>query len=204
MDVLLDLVPRLAKHAFEVGPTLRVQFATACELLGGVEAGERRLLRGSGQVERAARLPELGNELRRGDAVAHAHAGEAVDLRERPEHDYPAARLEELLDAVRVIRIVYVLEVRLVEHGQHVLWDALEVRGELGARVDGAGRVVGVADVDELRARRHRGQQCIEVVAMVPQRHAHGFRPKLQPVDDVAGERGPAAHDLVARVENRL
>ena len=85
-----------------------------------------------------------------------------------------------------------------------MLRDVFEVRVELGARVHRAGRVVRVADVDELRARRHGSEQCAEVVPVIVQRYPHGFRAELQRVDDVAREGRPAADDLVARIENRL
>ena len=119
-----------------------------------VEARERGLLRGSGDVEGAPHLADRGHDRGRREPVADPQPGEPVDLREGPQDDHPAAALEVLLDTVRVVRVVDVLEVGLVEHGQDVLRHALEVGVELGARVRRAGRVVRQADVDDLRARR--------------------------------------------------
>ena len=61
-----------------------------------------------------------------------------------------------------------------------------------------------MADVDELRARRDRVEQRVEVVAVVAQRDAHRARAELDRVEDVARERRPAADDLVALVEHGL
>ena len=85
-----------------------------------------------------------------------------------------------------------------------MLGDALEVGVDLGARVRRAGRVVRDADVDELRPGADRTQERVEVVAPVPERHGPGDRAELPGVDRVARERGPAADDLVARLEHRL
>ena len=52
---------------------------------------------------------------RRRDGVADAQPGEAVDLRERAQDDDLPALLEVLLDRVRVVGVVDVLEVRLVD-----------------------------------------------------------------------------------------
>ena len=61
-----------------------------------------------------------------------------------------------------------------------------------------------MADVDELRLRRYRSRERVEVVALIAQGHGHRRRALLARVDHVARERGPAAHDLVARIERRL
>ena len=80
----------------------------------------------------------------------------------------------------------------------------VEVRVELVGGVHRPGRVVRVADVDELRARRDGVEQRVEVVAVVDERHELRVGALLARVDDVARERRPAADDLVARVEDRL
>ena len=115
----------------------------------------------------------------------------------RPRLKYSSTR-------VGVVGPVDVLEVGLVDDDEHAGRHALEERVELVARVHRPGRVVGVADVDDLRARRDRGEQRVEVVAVVAQRHEHRARALLAGVDDVARERRPAGDDLVARVEQRL
>src|SRR5207237_5432511 len=123
---------------------------------------------------------------------------------ERAQDDDTAAGLEVLLEPVRVVRVVDVLEVRLVEHRQDVAGDAVEVGVELGPGVRRAGRVVGMADVDELRALVDRGEERVEVVAVVAKRHAARLGADLDRVDDVAREGRPAADDYVAGVEDGL
>ena len=82
---------------------------------------QRGRLPGAGDVEGAAHLADRGHERGGPERVADAQAGEAVDLREGAQHDDAPASLEVLLDAVGVVRIVDVLVVGLVEHGDHVL-----------------------------------------------------------------------------------
>ena len=79
-----------------------------------------------------------------------------------------------------------------------------EVRVQLAAKVRGARRVVGRGDEDELRPRRDRGEDRVEVDPLVDQRHADGNGAELQRVEHVARERRPARDDLVAGVERRL
>ena len=65
------------------------------------------------------------------DGVADAEAREPVDLRERPQHrDAPALR-GTAGDAVEVVGVVDVLEVRLVEDGEHVLREPVDEREQL-------------------------------------------------------------------------
>ena len=61
-----------------------------------------------------------------------------------------------------------------------------------------------MADVDELRPGSDRGEQRVEVVAQVGERHPVHDCALFCGVDHVAREGRPAAHDLVAGVENRL
>ncbi len=82
--------------------------------------------------------------------------------------------------------------------------DALEVRVELRAIVRRPGRVVRRRDEDELRARRDRGEQSVEVDPLVGERDANGNAAELQWVEHVARERRPGCDHLVARVDEGL
>src|SRR5215208_129285 len=97
-----DGVTRVAQDSLELRPVLGVAPPPALELLSRVETGERSFLGGSGQIERATRLAKSGHELRRRHAVADAQSREAVDLRERSQHDHTAAALEVLLDRIGI------------------------------------------------------------------------------------------------------
>ena len=103
------------------------------ELLRLVEARERRRLRRRGHVKRAPHLRGRRHDVGRRDRPPDPHSREAVDLRERPQHGEPPA-LAEQLDAVGVVRVVDVLEVRLVEDAEDVLRQPVEERDELVAR----------------------------------------------------------------------
>src|SRR6266511_3011542 len=113
-----DVVAGVAQKSLQLGAAARVYLTPARKLVGRVETCERRFLRRRGEVERAPRLPQRSHELCCGDAVANTQAGEAVDLRERAQHDYVAAGFEVFLDPIGVVGIVDVLEVRLVEDGE--------------------------------------------------------------------------------------
>jgi hypothetical protein len=83
-----------------------------------------------------------------------------------------------------------------------VIRRALEVGLDLGPRDHRPGRVVRVAEVDDLRPRTDLGQDALDVVAVAGQRHALRLGAQLDRVEHVAGKRRPAADDLVARVED--
>src|SRR4051795_4478137 len=61
-----------------------------------------------------------------------------------------------------------------------------------------------MAHVDELRARRDRLEERVEVIPVVAKGNANRARADLDRVEDVARERRPATDDLVAVVEGRL
>ena len=180
-----------------------VPLAPAGDLGVAAEARERRGLSGGGDLERAPHLARRGDDVGRPDPVADAQAGEPVDLREGAQHDQPPALADEL-DPVEVVGVVDVLEVGLVEDAEHVRGQPVEEREQLVAAVRGAGRVVRMADVDELRALPDRVEQRVEVVGVVAQRHRPRHAAELRGEEDVAREGGPAADDLVAGVESRL
>ena len=112
--------PVLAEHVLEKTHRGAVRGASALELVGSVQARERRLLADRGDVERPAHLPDRGDDVLGPDAVSDAKPGEPEDLRERPQDEHAVPGFEVLRDAVRVVRILDVLEVRLVENGEHV------------------------------------------------------------------------------------
>jgi hypothetical protein len=85
-----------------------------------------------------------------------------------------------------------------------VLGEPVEESDQLVPAVRRPGRVVRVADVDELRPRADRGEQALEVVRVVTKRDSAGRGAELRGREDVAREGRPAAHHLVARVERRL
>ncbi len=166
-----------------------------------VEADERSLLSRRAHVERPAHLAHGRDHALGADAVSDAEPGEPVDLAERAQDEHAVALLRELLDRVRVVGIVDVLEVGLVDDGEHVLGSLLDEGDELGAHGRRPGRVVRRRDVDDLRPRRDRGQHGIEIEAVLAQRHSHRHRAELERVEDVARKRRPPGDDLVAGVE---
>ena len=134
------------------------------------DARARRVLGGLVDVERVSHLADRLDDLGRADAVADAKPGEPVDLRERAQDEGAPAGLDRLLDPVGVVLRLDVLEVRLVEDGEHVLRHALEVRLDLAPADHRAGRVVRVAEVDDLRARADLAEDRVDVVAVVRER----------------------------------
>ena len=195
------LEPVLAERPLERRAPLGGEAAALGELVGAVDARERRDLGLRADVERAARLADRLDHVGRADAVADPETGEPVDLRERPQHEHASAGAEVLGDAVRVVGAVDVLEVGLVEHRQDVLGDALEVGVELLAGRHRPGRVVRRRDVDELRLRPDGVEQRVEVVVVVDERHLARDGAELERVEHVADEGRPGRHDLVAGIE---
>ena len=72
----------------------RVQLTATGDLVGVAEARECRHLRGGRDVEGAAHLRHRLADVLGADRVADAEPGEAVDLRERAEHDHAPAGLK--------------------------------------------------------------------------------------------------------------
>ena len=110
----------VARIAVELGATGGVQAPPASISAGSPRLASSRRLRGRRDVERAAQLRHRGADVRRADGVADTGAGEAVDLRERAQHDHPAPVEDVLVDRIGVVGPVDVLEVGLVDHGQDV------------------------------------------------------------------------------------
>src|SRR5919198_1524355 len=156
----------------ELCPSRGRQAAAAHDLLLVSETGEGGVLRGLVDVEGVANLADRLDDVRRADPVADSKTGEPVDLRERPQDEDAAPALEVLLDTVGVVGLLDVLEVRLVEDGEHVCRYAPEIRLDLGARDHRPGRVVRVAQVDDLCPRADLAEDALDVVAVVGERDA--------------------------------
>ena len=144
----------------EVGHGLHLRLA-----LGGVDGGGG-LLHGVGdavELGRVAAVPEgvngvgvarrvVGHEGLGHDGVGAARAGEAGGLGEAAELDGTVAGPLDLVDGVGDLRVADVGLVGAVEEDDGLVGPGVgDPRFELGARGDGAGRVVGEAQVDQVR-----------------------------------------------------
>ena len=89
----------LAQRVLEQAHRLPVRRAAPRDLLRPVEARERGLLPGRGDVERASHLADRGDDVLGPDPVADAQPREAEDLRERAQDENAVARLDVLLDS---------------------------------------------------------------------------------------------------------
>ena len=114
------------------------------------------------------------------------------------------AGLLEQLDAVGVVGIVDVLEVRLVDDREDVLGQALDEREQLVAAVRRPGRVVRMADVHELRLRPDRSEHRVEVVDVVAQRHLARHRRRASARRARSSETTASRRRSRRRVERRL
>ncbi len=83
-----------------------------------------------------------------------------------------------------------------------MLRHSLEVGLDLAPADHRAGRVVRVAEVDDLRAWADLAEDRVDVIAVVRERDPFRARAELEGVEDVAREGGPATDDLVAWVEH--
>ena len=184
-----------------MSPCLGVERPAARKLGRVAEAGDGGVLGGLRDVEGVPHLLDRVHCLPGADPVADAQPREAVDLREGAQHEHVAALLHVLLDPVWVVRLVDVLEVRLVEDGENVARDALEEGVHLLARDHRPGRVVRVAEVDDLRAGGDRAEDALDVVGVVGERNTNRRRAQLERGERVARKGRPAEDDLVPRVE---
>src|SRR5262245_2082942 len=147
--------PVAAQNLGQPIPPSHVQLPPPRDLLRIVEARQRGGLRGRGDVERAAHLARRSDDVPGSHAPTDPQPGESVDLGEGAQHGDPAAFAEEV-EPVDVVRVVDVLEVRLVEDAQDVPRQPVEEGDQLLAAVRGSRGVVRVADIDELRPRAYR------------------------------------------------
>ena len=111
-------------------------------------------------------LGHRGADVARCDRVADTQAGEAVDLGEGPQDERPAARASGSARPRRDSRGARCTRSRPGRRRTSTCAGSRSKKPvELRGRVHRAGRVVGVADVDELRPRRDRRGDRVEVVA---------------------------------------
>ena len=117
-------------------------------------------------VERLAHaVHQIGN-LGRGQAVANAQAGQAVDLGEGAADE----QIRKILEPGRRIDALGsrdVLVVGLVEDNDHILGNAREEGAHLGIRQEIAGRIVRIGDPDNARIRADGRTHGIKIVTVV-------------------------------------
>ena len=160
------------------------------------ETGQRPGLRDAVGVEGLAGFLQNVDHLRRGDAVADAQAGEALDLGKRPQHDHVAPLVHV---AQGIGRIVEELVVRLVENDRHPGGDGVHEPVDGVGGDDRAGGVVRVGDVHLPGARGDGGQGRIEVLHEAGQLgHFHRARAEKLGHQVVHGERVLGSDHLVA------
>src|SRR4051794_20856478 len=195
--------PERAARIRELGATAGRLGAPASDFRVVADARARGVLGGLVHVEGVSHLGDGLDDLDRADAVSNPEAGEPVDLRERPQHEGAPAGLDGFLDPIGIVLGVHVLEIRLVQNGEDVRRDLLEIRVDRIAPDHRPGRVVGVAEVNDLRPATDRAEDRLDVIAVVREWHPLGDGSELERIEDVAREARPAADDLVSRVEQR-
>ena len=165
---------------------------------------DRGRLRERVHAERLADRVDGLAELGRPDRVADPQAGQAEVLRERAQQDQVRERLPQVDGVLRVVAGLEV-DVGLVEDHDRVLRHPLEERADLRRRDVGSGRVVRVADDDELGRRRDLGEHRVEVVDVpVGERNADLPRAGQRRQVRVHRERRPGVDDLGPRLAERL
>ena len=145
-----------------------------------------------------------GAEARGADRVADPQPGQAVALAEGAQDDQVGEVGEQVERRVGVV-VGLELDVGLVEDHRHVRRDPLAEGGDLGRRDVGRGRVVGVADEQQLGRGGDLGRHRVEVVDVARgQRHADlagaGQRRQVR----VHREGRPGVEDLGAGLAERL
>ena len=104
-------------------------------------------------------------------AVANAQPRQAVDLRECSKHkNIPAGA--HIIERVGIVRPLHVIMVGLVQHHENARWKGFEEPVKLFRRKHGSGRVVRIAQVDDLGALRHGALNGSQIAGEI----AHGGR----------------------------
>ena len=122
-------------------------------------------------AERLAHGVDRGAERRRAERVADPQAGEPVDLGEGPQQDQVRELAAQVDGRVGVV-VELELDVGLVDDHRDVLGDALAELGDPRRRQVGRGRVVRVADDQQLGRRGDLGEHRVEVVDVARRRAA--------------------------------
>ena len=168
------------------------------EGLGAGGLGERV------DAERLAHRVDRGAEVRRAERGADPQPGQAVALAEGAQDDQ-VGDLGEQVDRRVGIVVRLELDVGLVEDHRHPRRHLLEEGGDRGGRVMRPGRVVRVADDQQLGRRGHLGGHRVEVVDVaLAERHADLTGAGQRRQVGVDRERGPGVDDLRPGLAERL
>ena len=186
----LDCLPVCGPACFDFGPV--------------AEARERGDLRGCPDVVPTLDLSHRRDQGRRPDAVADPEARQPVELRECPQRQHVVSCPHEIGDRVEPAGRLEIVEVRLVEHRQYVLWKLADEGEQIVACRHPPRRVVRRCDEEQPRPWRDRLSHRLEVDPTVEQRHGDDDGVALLWVANEARERRPRHDDLVARIEHGL
>ena len=159
--------PRARPGRRELSACRRARRRAACgDVAGVVERGHGGGLRRAAHVEAAgARASNSAAPLGARDRVADAQARERVHLREGAQETSGRSGARGPSSVRGYVGVVDVLVVGLVaDHDDARAARASRKRAPRGASHDRAGGIVRVADDDEPRARRDRGEHRLEVV----------------------------------------
>ncbi|RXT27701.1 hypothetical protein B5U98_02605 [Bosea sp. Tri-39] len=164
------------------------------------DRGNAGLDRGAVDVEGPAgavqRIDDVGGTI----GPAEAQVGEAIDLREGAgHHDVLAGR--DQFEARGIVVAPDVLGIGRVEHEQNMRRQAGLQTLDLVEGQIGAGRVVGVGEEDDLGARRHRGEDRVDIGGEVRLGHDHRLAAGGEDRDLVDEEAVLSEHALVAIAE---
>ena len=170
----------------------------------GLQRGHHRGLGRHGHPEGQGHRPDRRGDLRRRHAVADPEAGQPVGLGERPQHHH-VGPLGDQVQPAYPLRIGDELDVRLVDHHQHVLGHRVQERHHVRVPQRRPGRVVRRAQQHHPGQGRDRRLHGREVVHRArTERHGHGRRAGDGHGDRVGLEAAPGVDHLVAGLAARL
>ena len=149
-------------------------------------------------AERLAHGVDGGAKRRRAERVADPQPGEPVDLGEGAQQDQVREPAPEVDRRVGIV-VELELDVGLVDDHGDVVGDPLEQLPDPRRRQVGGGRVVGVADDQDLGRGGELGDHRVEIVGVIAvERHADLARPRERCQVGVDRERGPGVDELGA------
>ena len=166
-------------------------------ILDGGDAGRDG---GTRHVERPAHAVQRIDDRRRPHRPSEPKRGEPVNLGEGARHQH-VRRFEREREAGIVIGTPEIFRIGGIQHQEHMARQSRMQPENLGIGQIGAGRIVGVGEEDDPRARRHKRQHRIHVGGVVALGGDHRGRARGQRRDAIHQEAVLGEQAFIARPE---
>ncbi len=199
-DARRHLEAELADLGGQPDEPLVIVGARPLDMRGIGDRGDAGGARRGVDVERTANAVDRIDEVLGPVKPAEPQRSEAVDLRERTQHDDVLGGGDEL-DAGFIVVAAHVFRIGGIDHQQHMGRQPAVQALDLVERHIGAGRVVRIGEEHDLGARGDGGEDRIDVGGVVLFRRGDRFRAGAQGRDRIDQEAVRGVDRLVAVAE---